>query len=183
MPAIDDSAVPRKGTRALWLSWITPIGAGVIVLLAAFHFLSFSLSSSVNGYEPIEQFPQEVFDQDSAFIIDALVEGRRFKFNPQHHLLYHLASEGVYLKLIRPFVNHGPETVYAFLKLFSVLSGTAFFLVLTRIFHELGVAARVRIMLLILAGVSITGWFHFAAIESHSIPLACSASVSTCWLW
>lgn len=171
MNVIDGNTIPRKRFGSFWPGWIAPVEASVIVLLAIFHFLSFSLPSSVNGYEPIEQFPQEVFDQDSPWIIYALVEGQRFKFNPQHHLLYHLATEGTYRKLIRPFVNHGPETVYTFLKLFAVLSGTAFFLLLIRIFHELGLAFRPRILLLLLTGVSVSAWFNFAAIESHSIGL------------
>jgi hypothetical protein len=156
------------------------LGAGELLALLALHLLfafSFTLRSPVNGYyqhhvEHVADGADEVFDQDSRFIIDSLVEDWHFLFNPQHHLLYHVATEGIYKKFLRASVRHGPEAVYLFLKVFTVLTGTAFLIVMSRILWEMCVPSVPRILLLLLSGISVTAWFHFAAFETHSLGMA-----------
>jgi hypothetical protein len=143
-----------------------------VLCMALVFTFSFSLSSPVNGLFPTDAFPREVFEQDSKYFIDALAKGKHFKWNPQHHLLYHVVTEGVYNNAVRPHVDHGFETAYMFLKGFAVLTGTAFMIVLSRVLWEMGLPLLPRILLLLLTGVSVTAWFNFSAIEAHSLAMA-----------
>jgi hypothetical protein len=153
--------------------------AAILCMQLLFAF-SFTLPSPVNGYyqhhkEHVADGLDEVFDQDSRLIIDSLVEDWHFLFNPQHHLLYHVATEGIYKKVIRPRVHHAPETVYLFLKIFTVLTGAAFMIALSRVLWEMGLPPWPRILLLLLSAVSVTAWFNFSAFETHSLGMAAIA--------
>lgn len=97
---------------------------------------SFKLSSPVHGMSPTKDFPTEVFEQDSKYIIEALVAGERFLYNPQHHLLYHVLTEWGY-KAFRPHIHHSPEKVFLFLKGVTVLTGIAFTILLSRLLGEI----------------------------------------------
>jgi hypothetical protein len=143
-----------------------------VLCMQIFFTFSFSLYSPVNGIFHTDAFSREVFDQDSKYIIDALVNGTHFEWNPQHHLLYHVVTEGVYNKVFRPYVHHDLETVYMFLKGFTVLTGTAFMILLSRVLWEMGLPLFPRILLLLLSGISVTAWFNFSAIEAHSLGMA-----------
>lgn len=114
----------------------------------------------------------EVFDQDSKYIIEALADGKRFQWNPQHHLLYHASTEYLYGKLVRPHVRHGLRPVYLFLKGFTVLTGAVFLVLLSLLLRETGLGPVPRAVLLLLSGVSVSAWFNFSAFEAHSLGMA-----------
>lgn len=140
----------------------------LILALGALYFFSFSLSSPVNG---LGQGPKELFEQDSRYILDSLIDGGPYRFNPQHHLLYHVIVERGYA-LVRPFVRQGPDSVYRFLKVFTLLTGLAFLFSLSRLLKELGLSPLPRAGVIVLTGVSVSAWFNFAGFETHSLPLA-----------
>jgi hypothetical protein len=142
----------------------------MFLLLLLFAF-SFTLESPVNGYyqhhrDQVADGDDEIFDQDSRFILDSLIEDWHFLFNPQHHLLYHVLTEGIYKRGIKPHFRHGPETAYAFLKGFTVLTGAAFLLAMRRVLWESGVPLWPRVLLLLLGGVSVA----VGSIFPHSKP-------------
>jgi hypothetical protein len=62
----------------------------------------------------------------------------------------------------------GAPGAFSFLKLLSALSGAGFLAAMTWLFRELGVPLAGRLILLILTGVSLTAWFHFAAFETYA---------------
>jgi len=158
----------RIRSRGKWLSRWELLAVLLLWLIFAF---SFKFSSPVHGQYPTNDFPLEVFEQDSKYIIDALVDGERFLFNPQHHLLYHVLTEWGY-KVIRPHFHHSPRRVYQFLKLFTVLTGIAFTILLSRLLWEMDLRLYHRILLLLLSGISVTAWFNFSAFETHSLGMA-----------
>ena len=144
----------------------------LVVLLTWFICaFSFKLSSPVHGLYPTKDFPTEVFEQDSRYIIDTLINGERFRYNPQHHLLYHVLTEWGY-KVLRPYIRHRLGTVYVFLKGFTVLTGIAFTILLSRLLWEMDLRLYHRILLLLLTGISVTSWFNFSAFETHSLGMA-----------
>jgi hypothetical protein len=144
----------------------------LVVLLTWFICaFSFKLSSPVHGLYPTKDFPTEVFEQDSRYIIDTLINGERFRYNPQHHLLYHVLTEWGY-KVLRPHIRHRLGTVYVFLKGFTVLTGIAFTILLSRLLWEMDLRLYHRILLLLLTGISVTSWFNFSAFETHSLGMA-----------
>ena len=160
-----------RRTRGKWL------GRGeLLVLLLTFLLFTFSfkLSSPVYGLYPTKDFPTEVFEQDSRYIIDALVTGERFLYNPQHHLLYHVLTEWGY-EALRPHFRHSLGKVYLFLKGFTVLTGIAFMILLSRLLWEMDLRLYHRILLLLLSGISVTAWFNFSAFETHSLAMAAIA--------
>ena len=155
-------------SRGKWLGrWELPV---VLLTWLIFAF-SFKLSSPVHGMYPTYNFPTEVFEQDSKYIIDTLVNGERFQYNPQHHLLYHVLTEWGY-KVLRPHIRHRLGTVYVFLKGFTVLTGIAFTFLLSRVLWEMDLRLYHRILLLLLSGISVTAWFNFSAFETHSLGMA-----------
>jgi len=158
-------------TRGKWLGRWELL---VVVLTCLLFAFSFKLSSPVHGLYSTKDFPTEVFDQDSRYIIDALVNGEPFPYNPQHHLLYHVLTEWGY-KVLRPHFQHSLETVYLFLKGFTVLTGIAFTIFLSRLLWEMDLRLYHRIMLLLLSGISVTAWFNFTAFETHSLAMAAIA--------
>lgn len=143
----------------------------VVLLMWLLFAFSFKLSSPVYGLHPTKDFPTEVFEQDSRYIIDALVNGERFLYNPQHHLLYHVLTEWGY-KVLRPHIRHRLGTVYVFLKGFTVLTGIAFTILLSRLLWEMDLRLYHRILLMLLSGISVTAWFNFSAFEAHSLGMA-----------
>lgn len=140
----------------------------LILTLGALYFFSFELSSPVNG---VGRGPRELFEQDSRYILESLLEEKRYAFNPQHHLLYHVLVERSY-GLFKPLVGKEPEGVYRFLKVFTLLTGLAFLFALSWTLREMGLSLAPRAGCVALAGVSVSAWFHFAGFETHSLPLA-----------
>ena len=155
-------------SRGKWLSRWELL---VVLLMGLVFAFSFKLSSPVHGLYPTKDFPTEVFEQDSKYIMDALVNGERFRYNPQHHLLYHVLTEWGY-KVLRPHIRHRLGTVYVFLKGFTVLTGIAFTILLSRLLWEMDLRLYHRILLLLLSGISVTAWFNFSAFETHSLGMA-----------
>lgn len=128
-----------------------------------FYLASFRLSSAVNG-------PYEVFAQDSVYILRYLERGKRFRWNPQSHLLYHWVVDHGYAAWKLLF-GPGMESVYRYLKLFTALAGVAFLAAMRRLFVELGLGWPQRVVMLALSGVTLAAWFHFAAFETHALAL------------
>ena len=143
----------------------------VVLLMCLLFAFSFKLSSPVHGLYPTKDFPTEVFEQDSYYIISAMVNGEPFLYNPQHHLLYHVLTEWGY-NVLRPHIRHRLGTVYVFLKAFTVLTGIAFTILLSRLLWEMDLRLYHRILLLLLTGISVTAWFNFSAFETHSLGMA-----------
>jgi len=152
--------------------WPDPRESLAVLCLLLLYAFSFTLASPVNGLRPTKEFPLEVFDQDSRYIIEALADGKRFEWNPQHHLLYHASTEYIYGRLVRPHVRHGLRSVYLFLKGFTVLTGAAFLVLLSLLLREAGLEPVPRAVLLSLSGVSVSAWFNFSAFEAHSLGMA-----------
>ncbi len=147
----------------MWWEWLLILGIGV------FFVVCFRLQSPVNG-------PHEIFEQDSTYILGSLSDGQPYPYNPQDHLLYHVAVNAGYA-LIQPWVGASRLAVYRYLKVVTAMTGVAFLLVLRRLLQELDVRASIRAALLLLASVSVSGWFNFSAFETHSLPLAAFAVV------
>jgi hypothetical protein len=137
---------------------------GAVVLgLFLFYLSSFDLTSAVNG-------PYEVFAQDSVYILKYLDRGKTFRWNPQSHLLYHYVVDRGYLAWQALF-GTGIESVYRYLKLFTALCGAGFLAGMAFLFRELGLDVRLRAVLLLLSGVTVSAWFHFAAFETHCLAM------------
>lgn len=158
-------------SRGMWLGRWELL---VVVLTCLLFAFSFKLSSPVHGLYSTNDFPTEVFDQDSRYIITSLVDGEPFPYNPQHHLLYHALTEWGY-KVLRPHFQHSTETVYLFLKGFTLLTGIAFTILLSRLLWEMDLRLYHRVLLLLLSGISVTAWFNFSAFETHSLAMAAIA--------
>ncbi|MCP2499962.1 MAG: hypothetical protein NCA08_00080 [Deltaproteobacteria bacterium] len=158
----------RIRTRGKWLGRWELLTVLLMCLMFAF---SFKLSSPVHGLHPTNAFPTEVFEQDSYYIISAMVDGERFRYNPQHHLLYHVLTEWGY-NVLRPHTYHSLRKVYLFLKGFTVLTGIAFTILLSRLLWEMDLRLYHRILLLLLSGISVSAWFNFSAFETHSLGMA-----------
>ncbi len=144
--------------RAPWLP-----EALTLLLLFALHLASFGPASPLHG-------PGEVFDQDSGFILESLVVGERYPWNPQNHVLYHLVVERGY-DAWKVFFGSSVDSAFAYLKLFTALAGLAFLVAMRQVLLELGLGPARRIALLVLAGVSVSVWFHSAAFETHVLAL------------
>jgi hypothetical protein len=141
---------------------VAALEAALVVAFFACYLASFEPTSSVHG-------PYEVFAQDSVYILKYLEEGKPYRWNPQSHLLYHWAVEhghAIWQRLLGP----GAST-YAYLKLFTGLCGAAFLGLMLWLFRELGLDPARRAVLLLLTGVSVSAWFHFAAFETHALAL------------
>ena len=137
--------------------------AAVVLGLCGFHLVSFGRESPVHG-------PWEIFAQDSVYIWESLAEGKRYPWNPQNHLLYHVALERGFRTWEHAF-GGGLRSAFIYLKLFTLLTGLSFYLVLRLVLVTLGLGPAPRILLLLLAGFSVSVWFHFSAFETHSLAL------------
>ena len=135
-----------------------------VAALTLLYFFSFRLSSPLNG-------PREVFDQDGPHILRALVAGTRYRYNPQHHLLYHALIEGLWRALVTPWWAPGAQVAYVYLKVVAALTGAAYLATLLVLLQALGLSPPRRLVLLFLAASSVTAWFNFAGIETHSLAL------------
>jgi hypothetical protein len=137
--------------------WFGPWEASAVFVLASLFFFGFILASPVNGY--IQQLHDgwspdvEIFDQDSSVIMDTLVQGTRYKWNPQDHLLYHFLTEGIYYRLVRPHTHHSLTSVFLFLKVFTVSTALLALILLSRLLWEMGVGRSLRVILILLFGV------------------------------
>jgi hypothetical protein len=139
------------------------VEAAVIVGLFFFYLTCFDRSSAVNG-------PFEIFGQDSIYIFDALKKRKPYPWNPQSHILYHTVVDAGHRAWQHVFGRGFTET-YAYLKLFTAFTGLGFLVGLSWLFRELGLAARQRAVLLALAGVTVSAWFHFSAFETHGLAM------------
>ncbi len=156
---------PGRGGRApeWWRRGPALAELGVVLGLSLFYALSFHLASPVNG-------PHEVFGQDSRYILEGLERGKPYRWNPQSHLFYHHVVERGHAAW-QTFFGSGIESTYRYLKLFTAACGLAFLAAMRWLFCELGLTVFRRVVLLLLTGVTLTAWFHFAAIETHALAL------------
>jgi hypothetical protein len=139
------------------------IEIAVIVALFAMDLSSFGASSPVHG-------PLEIFGQDSVYLLESLAQGVVYPWNPQSHLLHHVLLERGFDVWQRIF-GAGPDSAFRYLKLFTALAGLAFLFALRQLLRELGLDPARRIVILILAGLSVSVWFHFSAFETHCVAL------------
>jgi hypothetical protein len=145
--------------RADWL---------VVAALVAFHLVSFGPGSPVHG-------PNEIYAQDSVYILEALAEDEPYPWNSQNHLLYHFVLELGY-DVWKSVAGTGYPSAFAWLKLFTAACGLVFYALFRRVLVELGLGAAPRAVLLVLAGVSVSLWFHFSAFETHATALPALAA-------
>ncbi len=141
----------------------TALEASLLLCFFLFYLFCFEPLSAVNG-------PAEIFGQDSVYILKYLDQARPYRWNPQSHLLYHVVVEQGF-RFWRVWGGPGIESTYHYLKFFTALCGLGFLVTMTWLFRELRLAAGARVVLLLLTGVSISAWFHFAAFETHSLAL------------
>lgn len=131
--------------------------------LTILHFTSFRIESPLNG-------PHEVFGQDSTYILHELGAGTPYRYNPQHHLLYHALTEWGY-RLVRRGAAPTVEGAHLFLQVATALTGAAFLIGILVLLAEIGLSTPRRLTLLLLAGLSVTAWFNFAGFETHGLAL------------
>lgn len=165
LPSVEDPGSERSAWGSWWLEH------GLMVIWAGFCAWCFELDSPVNG-------PDEVFGQDSAYIIRSLADDQPYPWNPQNHLLYHTLVEHLYA-LLPGADARTMESVYRFLKGFTALCGLGWLLMMRQVFVELEMARALRVALLGLAGVSVSAWFHVSAFETHALALPAMGG----WLW
>lgn len=149
---------PRARRTATWAEM------AIIAALTVFYFQCFRVTSPLNG-------PKEVFDQDSTYILRSLIAGTRYRYNPQHHLLYHALTERLHGALVEPFWKRDAQSVYVFLKVFTAATGAAFLLTLRHLLLAMGLSPLRRMILILFAAFSVTAWFNFAGLETHSLGL------------
>ena len=141
----------------------TKVEAALLVAFFFFYLVCFSPSSAVNG-------PTEVFGQDSLYILKFLDQGQPYRWNPQSHLLYHVVVERGH-EVWQAWLGPGMDSTYLYLKLFTALCGLGFLGTMCWLFCELRLEAGPRVVLLLLTGLSVSAWFHFAAFETHCLAL------------
>lgn len=137
--------------------------AAVVASLCGLQLVSFGPGSPVHG-------PWEVFAQDSVYIWESLANGTRYPWNPQSHLLFHVVLEWGFRAWAHVF-GGGLTSGFIYLKLFTLLTGFGFYLVLRQVLVSLGLGPARRILLLLLTGFSVSIWFHFSAFETHGLAL------------
>jgi hypothetical protein len=137
-----------------------------MIALAAVYCVSFGIESPVNGLGEIH----ELFDQDSRYILQSLAANVPYEWNAQNHVFYHwLTGEGFRLWQ-HPF-GGGTDSAFLFLKSFTAATGL-WFLVTLRIFlREVGLSGLERLVILLLAGLSMSVWFHFSAFETAGLTM------------
>ena len=137
------------------------IGALVVVYAA-----SFQLASVLNGL--VER--PEIFRQDSREIILSLAEQQSYKWNAQHHILYHWLVERCYVPW-KAVCGTGLNSAYYFLKFFTAATGLWFLLAMRQLLLTLGWKTGHRLILLLLSGLILTVWFHYSAIETSGLSI------------
>ncbi len=144
-------------------TWTQVLEASLLLGFFLFYLFSFSPSSAVNG-------PTEIFGQDSVYILKYLDQARPYRWNPQSHLLYHVVVEQGF-RVWKIWAGPGIDSTYRYLKFFTALCGLGFLLTMRWLFRELRLSDGASVVLLLLTGVSVSAWFHFAAFETHSLAL------------
>jgi hypothetical protein len=139
------------------------VESAVILGFALFYFSCFGPRSPLHG-------PYEVFAQDSVYILDSLEAGKSYRWNAQSHILYHWTTERGWL-VWQSLLGGGAGSLFFYLKLFTALCGAGFLAGMRALFRELGAGLGVRVVLLLLTGVSVSAWFHFAAFETHCLAM------------
>lgn len=154
-------SAPAEGARVLpLLEYVT------MIALAAVYYVSFGIDSPVNGLGDIH----EVFDQDSRYILQSLAANVPYGWNPQNHLFYHWLT-GAAFRLWQHAFGGGTASAFLFLKSFTASTGL-WFLVTLRIFlRECGLGVVERLVILPLAGFSMSVWFHFSAFETSGLTM------------
>ncbi len=151
----------RGGERlAATLEWVV-MGAATVIYAA-----SFRLGSPVNGLGDVE----ELFHQDSRYVLRALDLGIPYEWNAQNHVLYHFLTEHGF-RALSPLIGEGMPAAFRFLKLVTAATGLGFLLLLRRLFVENGLVASQRVARLLLAAFSLALWFHFAAFETFGLSM------------
>lgn len=140
------------------------IAMGVIV---AVYAASFGLASSVNGMGE----EQEIFGQDSRYMIRALAKRIPYEWNAQNHILYHLLTERLFGVWHALSGAEGVDSAFRFLKVFTTLTGVGFLIAFRVLLIELGVPTVKRLALLPVVGFSLAHWFHYAAFETSGLTL------------
>ncbi len=140
----------------------------LVLILGGLYLFSFNANSSVNGLGKIH----ELFEQDSRYLILSLAENKPHPFNPQHHPLYHTLT-GNGFALLSPLFAHEDRTeaAYRFLKGFAVVTGIAFLIALVFLLRAMELPLSIRLAIVLMAGTAVTAWFHFAAVETHSLGM------------
>jgi len=108
----------------------------LIALLTLFYLFSFRPDSWVSGGP---QHNDEIFGQDSLWIVQSLAEGKPYPWNAQHHMLYHGLVEGLYNALCAAGIPRGSISAFWFLKFFTALNGAVVLL-----FHEKAMSSGPR---------------------------------------
>jgi hypothetical protein len=152
--------------------WGLVAEGALIAGLSLLYFFGFPLASPVHG-------PYEVFDQDSAYLLESLVRGEPYAWNPQNHLLYHVLVELGHRPWTEAF-GSGLESTYRYLKVFTALTGVGFLIALRWLLVELRLGLGARMLLMCLTGLSVSIWFHFSAFETHSLALPFLAVYLVC---
>ncbi len=134
----------------------------LILVLVCLYFFSFPPGSPVFG-------PSELFKQDTIHIKKHLIINKPYRWNPQHHLLYHVMVEGGYSALVHLGLKHNALGVHYYLKGFTASTGLGFLLLLAALMRQLGLTTVRRLVALLFTGVSVTAWFHFSVFETHSL--------------
>lgn len=156
------STAARPTPQRTWSSVQRRLDLIVIFVLVAIYWASFDRTSP--------PFRDEVFGQDTKHILRYLSAGRMYIWNPQNHLLYHVLVEWGYGLWTTPF-GSGIESAYRYLKLFTALTGLGYLMALRGLLRDLGLRSSRRTILLALAGVSVSSWFHFAVFETHCLAM------------
>lgn len=102
-------------------------------------------------------------------------DGSPYPWNPQSHILYHFVVDQGHAAWQGMF-EPSPISTYRYLKLFTGLCGLAFLAGVRRLFVELGLTLGFRLPLLLLTGLSVSAWFHFAAFETHCLAMPALAA-------
>jgi len=138
----------------------------LIALMVAVYAASFRLESAVNGYGEIS----EIFDQDSRWVLRSLELGIPYEWNAPNHVLYHWLAEGGFSLWKRAF-GGGLASAYRFLKLFTAATGAGYLVAFRYLCVQQGLGSLQRCLALVLAGLSVGPWFHFAAFETFGLGL------------
>jgi hypothetical protein len=152
-------------------SWISAQGIErlewlLIAFLTCVYIASFTFASDVNGMGQIE----EVFDQDSRYVIRSLGLDIPYEWNGQNHMLYHWLTDRGF-RLWKLAVGGGIASAFYFLKIFTALTGCCFLIALRSLCVEAGLGARDRLAFLPFAGLSLAIWFHFSAFETWGLGM------------
>ncbi|HSC87946.1 MAG TPA: hypothetical protein VLC09_11770 [Polyangiaceae bacterium] len=169
----DDTDTSLTSSVGNWRAWMNSQHvelAAEILLIAALTLIyvgSYRLESPVNGMGAVE----ELFGQDSRYILRALQLDIQYEWNARNHVLHHWLSERGF-HIWRALFGGGLLSAFAFSKAFSAATGALFLTMFRQLCVDCGWRAFDRCSLLVFAGLSASTWFHFAAFETWSLTLA-----------